>query len=105
MARTILAAFLATGALAACAGDAYDYNPADGATGGAPAVGSSSDLSAFEGARAGQAEMGITSLGYAPARSEGLTTWWYNAETGACARIVTSDGRYSSVDMVSASDC
>jgi hypothetical protein len=68
-------------------------------------VGSATDLSAFQGARAGQAEMGIMNLGYEPIRSEGLTTFWFNRETGACARIVTGDGRYQSVTMLPAGDC
>lgn len=71
----------------------------------APTVGSSSDLSSFEGARAGQAEMGIQTLGYEAVRSEGLTTWWFNRSTGACARIVTDNGRYSEVDMLPSGDC
>ena len=77
----------------------------DTGTSGTPAVGSSSDLSSFQGARAGQAEMGIQNLGYQPARTQGLTTYWYNPSTGACAQIITSDGRYSSVRMVSAQYC
>ncbi|MCC1494644.1 hypothetical protein [Cognatishimia sp. F0-27] len=72
---------------------------------GQPAVGSASDLSSFQGARAGQAEMGIRNLGYEPIRSEGLTTFWFNRATGACARIVTSEGRYESVTMLPAGDC
>lgn len=71
----------------------------------APTVGSSSDLSSFEGARAGQAEMGIQNLGYEAIRTEGLTTWWFNRSTGACARITTSNGRYSSVTMLPSGDC
>lgn len=71
----------------------------------APVVGSSSDLSSFEGARAGQAENGIRSRGYEPVRTQGLTTYWFNRETGACAEVVTSDGRYSSVTMLPAGDC
>jgi hypothetical protein len=70
-----------------------------------PAVGSASDLSSFEGARAGQAEMGIQNLGYEAVRTEGLTTYWFNRSTGACARIVTGDGRYQSVTMLPAEDC
>ena len=72
---------------------------------GQPAVGSSSDLIAFEGARAGQAEMGIQNLGYELIRSEGLTSFWFNRDTGACARIQTADGRYSDVTMLPAEDC
>ena len=72
---------------------------------GAPVVGSGTDLSAFAGARAGQAENGIRSLGYEPIRSQGLTTYWFNRSTGACAEVVTADGRYSSVTMLPAQDC
>ena len=71
----------------------------------APTVGSASDVTSFEGARAGQAEGGLMNLGYSPIRSEGLTTWWFNASTGACARITTADGRYSDVTMLPAEDC
>ncbi len=71
----------------------------------APTVGSASDLSSFEGARAGQAEMGIQSLGFELIRSEGLTSYWFNRDTGACARITTSEGRYSDVAMLPSSDC
>ncbi|MAM62445.1 hypothetical protein [uncultured Maritimibacter sp.] len=70
-----------------------------------PAVGSSSDLSAFQGARAGQAENGLENLGYQLARTQGLTAYWFNQATGACARIVTADGRYQSVTMVPSGDC
>jgi len=73
--------------------------------GAMPTVGSSSDVTAFQGAKAGQAEGGLRELGYAPAKTQGLTTWWSNSETGACAKIVTSDGRYSSVTMVPAAEC
>ena len=72
---------------------------------GRPSVGSSTDLSAFEGARAGQAEMGIRNLGYELIRSDGLTSYWFNRATGACAAITTSDGRYSNVTMLPAGDC
>lgn len=88
-------------ALAALAG--CDVETADMSA--TPTAGSASDLSEFEGARAGQSEMGIESLGYEAVRTEGLTTWWFNPSTGACARIVTSDGRYSSVTMLPAQDC
>ncbi len=70
-----------------------------------PSVGSSTDLSAFEGARAGQAEMGIQNLGYELIRTDGLTAFWFNRSTGACARIATADGRYSDVTMLPAADC
>ena len=72
---------------------------------GRPALGSASDLTGFQGARAGQAEMGIRNLGYELIRTEGLTAFWFNRSTGACARIVTGNGRYESVTMLPAEDC
>lgn len=72
---------------------------------GTPSVGSSKDLTAFQGARAGQAELGITNLGYELIRSDGLTSYWFNRDTGACAAITTSDGRYSNITMLPAGDC
>ncbi|MGS4947905.1 hypothetical protein ACVDG3_20750 [Meridianimarinicoccus sp. RP-17] len=70
-----------------------------------PAVGSSTDISSFQGARAGQAENGLQNLGYELARTEGLTAYWSNRDTGACARIVSADGRYESVTMVPSGIC
>lgn len=72
---------------------------------GQPAVGSSTDLTPFQGARAGQAEMGIQSLGYTLAWQRGLTSYYYNAQTGACAEVVTSEGRYASVRMLNSAVC
>jgi hypothetical protein len=94
-----IATSLALITLAACDAPSPSAEPAQ------PAVGSSTDLTAFEGARAGQAEMGITNLGYELIRSEGLTSFWFNRATGACARITTADGRYSDVAMLPAEDC
>lgn len=70
-----------------------------------PVVGSSTDLTAFEGARAGQAEMGIKNLGYELIRSQGLTSFWFNRDTGACAQTTTADGLYADVTMRPAEDC
>ncbi len=93
-----------TGGFAAVMLSACDTpNPAEET--GQPAVGSATDLSAFEGARAGQAELGIRNLGYELIRSEGLTSFWFNRATGACARILTANGRYSDVTMLPAEDC
>lgn len=79
----------------------------DGATseGIPPSVGSSTDVTDFVGAPAGQAPGGLQALGFESIRSEGLTTWWFNRDTGACAQITTSDGVYSEVVMVPAEDC
>ncbi len=97
--RVIAAAFLLMG-IAAC-DEATTSSPSTGQ----PAVGSPTDLSAFEGAGAGQAEMGIQSLGFELIRSEGLTSFWLNRDTGACAQITTADGRYSNVTMLTTEDC
>ena len=99
---TILVGFLGIAALAGCVEDTGSTSaPAQGQ----PAVGSSTDVTSFQGARAGQAEGGLMALGYEPIRSEGLTTYWFNRSTGACARITTSDGRYSDVTMLAADEC
>lgn len=97
----LLAGFASVAALAGCVEDSGSSAPAQGM----PTVGSSTDVTAFEGARAGQAEGGLRALGYEPIRSQGLTTYWFNRDTGACAEITTSDGRYSNVTMLPAEDC
>ena len=88
----------------ACAADrTRPANPPAGS--GGPAVGSESDPTAFQDARAGQAEKGIRRLGYEPVRSKGLTTCWFNRNTGAFARIGAAQGLYSSATMHPAGDC
>lgn len=94
---TLLIAFASVAALAGCVEETRST--------GMPAVGSSSDLSSFEGARAGQAEMGVEKLGYELIRTQGLTQYWFNRSTGACAEIMVGDGRYQSVRMLPAGDC
>jgi hypothetical protein len=105
----LIGGLAAMAALAGCVvatdGGSAQQQPATPPAQSAPTVGSASDLSAFQGARAGQAEMGIQNLGYEPIRTQGLTTWWFNRETGACARIRTANGRYEEVTMLPAGDC
>lgn len=106
--KKILAAVVLMLPLAACetSDDGYATNlPSNPPPAGRPSVGSEYDLTAFEGARAGQSEMGIQNLGYELVRTQGLTSFWFNRSTGACARITTSNGRYSSVTMLPAQDC
>lgn len=105
MKKDIKAAVCVAMLAALVAGCSETTNGSSSSTAGRPAVGSASDLSSFQGARAGQAEMGIQNLGYEAVRTEGLTTWWFNRSTGACAKIVTSNGLYSSVAMLPAGDC
>jgi hypothetical protein len=96
--HSIIAAAAALVSLSACVEESAPVA-------GLPEVGSATDITSFQGARAGQAEMGIQALGYEAVRTEGLTTYWLNRGTGACAQIVTSDGRYASVVMVPTSSC
>ena len=63
------------------------------------------DLADFVGARAGQAELGLSNKGYELAHTEGLTGYWWNETSSTCARIVTNDGRYESIDTAPSSDC
>lgn len=94
-------AAVATASLAGC----VEYSETTTTGVGMPAVGSAYDLTPFQGAKAGQAEMGIRSLGFEQVRYKGLTSWYFNRETGACAQITTADGRYSEVKMLPAEDC
>ena len=96
--HSIIAAAAALVSLSACVEESAPVA-------GLPQVGSATDITSFQGARAGQSEMGLQALGYEAVRTEGLTTYWLNRGTGACARIVTADGRYASVVMVPTSSC
>jgi len=69
------------------------------------APGDASDLAGMVGAKAGQAEMGLTNRGYSLVKTEGLTAYWYNPGNRTCAKIVTSDGRYSSITVAPLSTC
>jgi hypothetical protein len=66
---------------------------------------SANDLADLVGARAGQAEEALVNKGYVLARAEGLTAFWWNETSQACARIVTNEGRYESIDTASRTDC
>ncbi|WP_233243197.1 hypothetical protein [Thioclava sp. NG1] len=83
-------------------GGAMDGAPQES---GMPTVGSPTDLTDFVGAPAGQAEGGLQALGFESIRSEGLTTFWFNRATGACAKITTSDGKFAEITMLPAEDC
>ncbi len=97
----LVCAFATLGAVVGCVETSSPTAPSTDQ----PSEGSSADLSAFEGARAGQAEMGIQNLGYELIRTDGLTAFWFNRSTGACARITTANGRYSDVTMLPAANC
>ena len=105
MKKQILTIALIAIPLAAC--ETSDYGPPGGGPSyaPAPAYGNTSDIADFVGARAGQAEGGLNNRGYQFARAQGLTSYYWNDRTQTCARIVTSNGRFSSVDTASRADC
>ncbi|MEJ8574024.1 hypothetical protein [Microbaculum marinum] len=63
------------------------------------------DLVSFVGANGGQSESALQNLGYEATRTVGLTSYWWNQATGVCARIVTADGRYRTINTVAESNC
>lgn len=63
------------------------------------------DIADLAGARAAGGETQMFSRGYAPARTKGLTAYWWNDATSTCARVITGNGRYKTVDTAKASDC
>ena len=102
MKRLIAIALLAL-PLAAC--ETSDSGTATNLPATAPQYGSTADIADFQGARAGQAEGGLNAKGYQYVRAQGLTSFWWNAGTQTCARIVTSNGRFSSVTTASNAEC
>jgi len=55
-------------------------------------------------ARGSSGEMELEKRGYSSARTRGLTTYWWHP-AGACVRVVTSQGRYKTVQETAAADC
>ncbi len=55
-------------------------------------------------ARGSSGEMELSNRGYSPARTQGLTTYWWHS-AGACVRVVTAQGRYKTVQSTASTDC
>lgn len=55
-------------------------------------------------ARGSSGESELMKRGYASARTQGLTAYWWHP-AGACVRVVTSQGRYKTVQETAAADC
>lgn len=55
------------------------------------------DLADLVGARGSSGETQLAARGYASARTQGLTHYWWHAASRSCVRVVTADGRYASV--------
>lgn len=64
-----------------------------------------SGLGDLVGARGAGGETQLQQRGYSLQRSSGGANFWWNADRRACARVVTWDGRFQSIDSASASDC
>lgn len=88
--RTAALAVLATGALLA-----------------APAASAAppGDLADLVGARGSSGEQEMQSRGYTNVTMSRGTQYWWNAARGSCVGIRVANGRYQSVDAVSASRC
>ena len=72
---------------------------------GTPQGGGASGLADLVGGRGAGGETELMARGYSLARTAGLTAFWWNAATGSCVRVVTSNGRYQSIDDTGASEC
>jgi hypothetical protein len=88
--RSLATALLATGALLA-----------------APAASAAppGDLADLVGARGSSGEREMQNRGYANVTMRQGTQYWWNAGRGSCVGIRVANGRYASVDAVSASRC
>lgn len=64
-----------------------------------------SGLGDLVGARGAGGETQLGFRGYSLQRSSGGANYWWNGDSRTCAKVVTSDGRYQSIDTASASDC
>lgn len=63
------------------------------------------DIADLVGARGAGGETQLQLRGYDLALTRGLTAYWWNADTGTCAEVVTSNGRYESIASVSPPQC
>lgn len=59
------------------------------------------ELADYVGARAGQAEGGLTNLGY----ENVMGSYWWNAGEGVCVHMPVSQGKFKSVDIVKPGNC
>ncbi|NKE44383.1 hypothetical protein HB662_06310 [Roseomonas frigidaquae] len=55
------------------------------------------DLADLVGARGSSGETQLSARGYASARTQGLTHYWWHGASQSCVRVVTADGRYASI--------
>ncbi|WP_274628644.1 hypothetical protein [Arvimicrobium flavum] len=95
-------------ALAACQSDSPSTtagHPVAAVPAAAPVSGPPADIADLVGARAAGGETALQSRGYTSARTQGLTAFWWNANSRTCARVTTAQGRYAEVMTAAPSDC
>lgn len=63
------------------------------------------DIADLVGARGSSGEAQLNARGYRPAATRGLTAFWWNDTTQVCARVVTGNGRYQSIEVSNPGDC
>lgn len=63
------------------------------------------DVSDLVGARGSSGESELESRGFAIAKQQGLTSYWWNPQTSSCVRTVLANGRYQSVSQATPSAC
>ena len=83
-------------------------DPAPGAAAATPSPGPGivpGDLADLVGARGASGETQLATRGYASARTQGLTQYWWHAASRSCVRVVTADGRYASILAAPNSAC
>jgi hypothetical protein len=95
--------------LVAC-GEPASHSPAPAATPAAaaaptpPPPAAAPSVADLVGARASSGESEFQARGYTPARTRGLTAYWWHA-SGTCVRAVTANGRYATVAAARPADC
>lgn len=87
-------------ALAGCT--ARDLSPE---ASGPPTRGVPNELVRMIGKDAGPSEKKLTELGYDLAGTGGLIMYWWSDSNGTCARIINTEGRYTSVEAVEPERC
>lgn len=102
--RSLFAApvLLATLGLAACGAPSAPPAPPQAS---APAPSAAPQYADLRGARAAGGESTLERRGFSLSRRQGLTQFWIHEPSRTCLRVVTSGGRYQTVEPVAMSNC
>ena len=71
----------------------------------APAPAAAPQYADLRGTRAAGGESTLERRGFSLSRRQGLTQFWIHEPSRTCLRVVTSGGRYTTVDPVAMSNC